>query len=244
MPWLVLGIAVVIGLILIARGLYGLDPKRAIQIVLWIVLIAILVGGLSMLVRGGPTVLYILGALLLPLIMNWRAAGQFIRNLGGPSKGQATGVETRFLRMNLDHDSGILDGMVLDGTYRGRRLSELQPAELSELLRECRVEDEQSAAVLEAYLDRTYGASWRSGDEQAGGAEDGESQGGRRSSPWNAGSMSREEAYEILGLQPGATKEAIREAHHTLMKKYHPDQGGSNYLATKINQAKEVLLGE
>jgi hypothetical protein len=245
MPWLVLGIAVVIGLILIGKGLFGLDPKRAIKIVLWIILLAIvLVGGITVIARSGASFLYILAALLLPLIMNWRAAAQFVRNLGGPSKGQTTGVETRFLRMNLDHDSGILDGMVLDGRFRGRRLSELQPAELSELLRECRVEDEQSATVLEAYLDRTYGASWRTG-EDAGG-EDGAraGQGGRRSSPWNSGTMSREEAYEILGLQPGATKEAIREAHHNLMKKNHPDQGGSNYLATKINQAKELLLGE
>lgn len=244
MPWLVLGIAVVIGLILIARGLYGLDRKKAIQIVLWIILLAILLGGIFVLARGSTTFLYAISALLLPLILNWRAARQFMRNLGGPSKGQTTGVETRFLRMNLDHDSGILDGMVLDGRFRGRRLSELQPSDLAELLRECRVGDEQSATVLEAYLDRTYGGSWRSGDEHGGGAGAEERTQGRRSSPWSSGTMSREEAYQILGLEPGATKEAIREAHHSLMKKNHPDQGGSNYLATKINQAKELLLGE
>ena len=244
MPWLVLGIAVVIGLILIGRGLFGLDPKRAIKIVLLIILVAMALGGISMVARGGSTFLYILGALLLPLVLNWRSAAQFMRNLGGPSKGQTTGVETRFLRMNLDHDSSILDGMVLDGQFRGRRLSELQPSDLSELLRECRVEDEQSATVLEAYLDRTYGGSWRSGEEQGGGAGPESNQQGRRSSPWSGGTMSRDEALEILGLQSGATKDAIREAHHTLMKKNHPDQGGSNYLATKINQAKELLLGE
>ena len=244
MPWLVLGIAVVIGLILIGRGLFGLDPKRAIKIVLWIILIAMALGGISMLARGGTAFLYVIGALLLPLILNWRAARQFMRNLGGPSRGQTTGVETRFLRMNLDHDSSILDGMVLDGQFRGRRLSELQPSDLSELLRECRVEDEQSATVLEAYLDRTYGGSWRAGEEQSSGAGTEENQRGRRSSPWNTATMSREEAFEILGLQPGATGEAIKDAHHTLMKKNHPDQGGSNYLASKINQAKELLLGE
>jgi hypothetical protein len=244
MPWLILGIAVIIALILIGRGLYGLDPKRARKIIFWMLLGAIGLGGTIILARAG-SLLYALGFVLLPLLMRWRMVMQYMRNLGGPTPGQATGVETRFLRMSLDHDSSILDGMVLDGQFRGRRLSELQHADLTELLRECRVEDEQSATVLEAYLDRTYGASWRTGEEQGSGAGGEETEGQRRSSPWSGGgTMSREEAFEILGLQPGATAEAIKEAHHAMMKKNHPDQGGSNYLATKINQAKELLLGE
>ena len=243
MPWLVLVIAVVIGLILIGRGLYGLDPKRVRKIILWILLAAIGIGGLVVLARAG-SLLYALGFVVLPLLMRWRSFVQFLRNMGGPSPGATTGVETRFLRMNLDHDSGILDGMVLDGQFRGSRLGELKPPDLAGLLRECRVEDEQSATVLEAYMDRTYGGSWRTGEDQASGGGEEQNQGGGRSSPWNHATMTRDEALEILGLQSGATTSAIKEAHHTLMKKNHPDQGGSNYLASKINQAKELLLGE
>lgn len=239
MPWLVLGIAVVIGLVLIGRGLFGLDPKKAAKLFFWIIVIAGAGLGLIILARTGANLAFILGGLLLPLFLRWRAVRQFFRNLKGPSPGQSTGVETRFLRMSLDHDSGILDGLVLDGQFRGRRLSELSPDDLKELLSECRVEDEQSATVLEAYLDRTYSGSWRSEEDMAGGGQRGE-----RSSPWAGGTMSKEEAYDVLGLQPGASEAEIKAAHHNLMKKIHPDQGGSNYLASKINAAKELLLGE
>ena len=243
MPWLVLGIAVVVAVILVVRGLSGLDPKRAAKFVFWVLLVFAGIGLVLLLARGGVNWMLIAGGLLLPALARWRAVKRFLRNLGGPTPGQASGVETRFLRMNLDHDSGILDGMVLDGQFRGRRLSELSSDDLTELMRECRIEDEQSATVLEAYLDRTYGASWRTGgaggeETKTGGQQE------RRGSPWNTDRMSRDEAYEILGLSPGATPGEIKDAHHNLMKKIHPDQGGSNYLATKINQAKDVLLDE
>ena len=245
MPWLVLGIAVVIGLVLIGRGLFGLDPKKAVKVLVWVLVIAGAVLGLIILARTGASLAFILFGLILPLILRWRSLRQFFRNMKGPSPGQSTGVETRFLRMSLEHDSGILDGLVLDGEFRGRRLSELSPDELKALLSECRVEDPQSATVLEAYLDRTYSGSWRGGEES--GEADGEAGGGQRrngASPWAGGTMNRDEAFEILGLKPEASEKDIKQAHQQLMKKYHPDHGGSNYLAAKINQAKELLLGE
>ncbi|MDR3539072.1 MAG: DnaJ domain-containing protein [Acetobacteraceae bacterium] len=61
--------------------------------------------------------------------------------------------------------------------------------------------------------------------------------------PRNTGPMSRTEAYEILGLAPGASEADIRAAHRRLMRGVHPDSGGSDWLATRINQARDVLLG-
>jgi hypothetical protein len=175
------------------------------------------------------------------LLLRWRAPKQFFKNLGGPSQGQATGVNTRFLRMSLDHDSGILDGTVLEGHFKGRRLGELSQPELLELLQECRVEDEESAKVLEAYLDRVHGAAWRTGG--SGNSESTGAGSSGRGTPWGGG-MTREEACEVLNISLDATPDEIKAAHHIMMKKNHPDQGGSNYLASKINQAKELLLGE
>lgn len=54
--------------------------------------------------------------------------------------------------------------------------------------------------------------------------------------------MTEEEAYQVLGLEKGASAEAINRSHRELMKKIHPDQGGTTYLATRVNQARDILL--
>ncbi len=61
--------------------------------------------------------------------------------------------------------------------------------------------------------------------------------------PLARGGMTREEAYEVLGLRPGASAEQVREAHLRLMRAAHPDAGGSDWLASRVNQARDVLLG-
>ncbi len=136
--------------------------------------------------------------------------------------------------MSLDHDTGAMDGTVRQGTYTGKRLDELDEEALKALYAELS-SDRESRDLFEAYLDRRV-PGWR---------EDGEADAdaGPRGAA-NAGTMADEEAYEILGLAPGATEAEIRDAHRRLMMRVHPDQGGSTFLAAKINEAKDRLLGK
>ena len=148
--------------------------------------------------------------------------------------GKTSSIRTRFLEMTLDHASGDMDGLVLEGPHQGRLLSALSLEQLLELQAHYGAHDGQSAALLEAYLDRTRGEEWRD----------------KASSPGDNGvraagvPMSREEALSVLGLGPGAGEEEVRDAHRRLIQRLHPDRGGSDYLAAKINEAKRVLLGD
>ena len=146
-----------------------------------------------------------------------------------PAPGQTSDVETRFLRMSLNHDSGELDGIVLAGPLEGGRLSELELADLLDLLATCRSEDRESAAVLEAYLDRIHGEVWRDRGDPSDGA--------------SLPGMSLDEARQILDVEACATRAEIIAAHRRLMQKMHPDRDGSTFLAARINQARETLLG-
>lgn len=146
--------------------------------------------------------------------------------------GQTSTVQSRYVRMILNHESGDINGEVLEGYFKGRTLDKLQLNELLQLLQECQ-HDEESAALVQAYLDRMH-EDWQ---QQAG------AQGQRRPSG-SPGEMTRDEALEVLGLESDAGEEEIIQAHKRLMQKLHPDRGGSVYLAAKINQAKETLLSK
>jgi hypothetical protein len=144
--------------------------------------------------------------------------------------GQKSTVSTMILTMELDHDTGTMAGTVLKGPFEGRGVSELSAEELKILHRTCVDARDQSAPLLEAWLDRNH-ADWR------------ESWTGARTNESKASSaMTAEEALAVLGLKAGASADDVRRAHRKLMKDFHPDLGGSDYLAAKINQAKELLL--
>ncbi|WP_372421737.1 DnaJ domain-containing protein [Salinarimonas chemoclinalis] len=174
------------------------------------------------------------GAWLLGWSLPW-ARG--IPGLGGgggsKSSGQVSRVRSALVEMELSHDTGDMDGTVLAGSLAGERLSRLDEAALQTLYREAVASDPDGVRLLQAYFDRRF-PGWREhaqGDADAGAA--------RETKP---GTMTEEEAHQILGLEPGADAEAVRRAHRSLMMKLHPDQGGSTYLAARVNEAKEVLL--
>ena len=146
------------------------------------------------------------------------------------SAGQSSQVRSEYLEMILDHDTGRLAGRILAGPHAGRSLDEFDLPQLAAMMPGF---DAESVALLESYLDRRFPA-WRENAERntAGGQ--------RRAAP--SGKMTDEEAYQILGLQAGASRDEIGRAHRSLMKKLHPGQGGSTYLAARVNEAKDTLL--
>jgi hypothetical protein len=146
------------------------------------------------------------------------------------SPGQTSKVRSQYLDMTLDHDSGDLSGQIVAGPYAGHALGEF---DLPQLIAMISGFDAESVSLLEGYLDRRFPA-WRQ-DAQGNPA------GGQRRAA-ASGKMTEEEAYQILGLQPGAGRDEIGRAHRGLMKKLHPDQGGSTYLAARVNEAKDTLL--
>ena len=236
--YLILGVVLLVAAVFIARWYATTPPTTLAKVVRW--------GGLGL---GGALAIFLavtgkahLALIPLALFLLPRLISRFMTPGGAgraaPSPGRSSNVESRYLRMTLDHDSGAMAGEVIDGRYAGRALGDLSFEDLLDLHRECAQGDPQSAQLLEAYLERNFGADWAA---QGGG--DGEAGRAGSSGPGASGAaMSLEEAREILGVGADANDDEIKEAHHRLMQKLHPDHGGSTYLASKINRAKEVLL--
>ncbi|MBI4723710.1 MAG: DnaJ domain-containing protein [Rhodomicrobium sp.] len=145
-------------------------------------------------------------------------------------RGSVSTVQTAYLEMSFDHATGTMSGRIRKGRFAGRALSDFTAAERLDCFAELRSNDAQAAQLFEAYFDRTspgWNGSARSGSGRGNGASRG---------------MGVEEAYLVLGLDPGATRDDIQAAHRNLMKRFHPDQGGTTYIAAKVNEAKDVLL--
>ncbi len=228
--------ALFLGLIALALALWLLksfartDPQVLVKIARRAGGIVALAGAAFLGARGEIFAAVPLGVTGLGLL-GWLPgrAGGFWRR-GDKSAGQASRVRSNFLEMTLDHDTGAMTGTIIAGRRQGMALDKLELSSLVELLGEF---DAESQNLLAAYLDRRH-PRWRE-DVQHGAAAG--SGGATRT-----GKMTDQEAYQILGLESGASAEDIGRAHRGLMKKLHPDQGGSTYLAARVNEAKDVLL--
>jgi DnaJ domain len=176
--------------------------------------------------------LWMLGFFNLKGPIGFRSVGRGRRSAG------MSRVRSAMIEMELDHATGTLNGTVLAGPLEGRVLNSLARPQCEALWRVCRTDDPDGARLLEPYLDRRFPGWGEAGeaDADAGRASRGD---GR---PRRPGKMTEEEAYEVLGLRKGATRDDVARAHRALMKKLHPDHGGSTDLAARVNEAKEILL--
>ncbi len=235
--FLVLGIGLFVAALLFARWFSSADPAVLARALKWaaVILGALVVGFLVVTGRAGPAIA-LLGAALM-LYRGLRGlpfqSGLSAGSRAQPAAGQTSQVETEYLRMQLDHDSGDTQGTVLKGAFAGRELNDLDLEALLTLYEEILRSDEQSARLLESFLERGPHDRWREALDT------------RRKAASSSvkGQMTRAEACEILGVGADASVTEIKAAHRRLMSVNHPDRGGSGYLAAKINLAKEVLLG-
>ena len=231
LPYLLLGVILLLLFLSAAHWVSRADTQTLMLAIKWIggVLVALVA---LYLIASGRAFQIIWVALLLPVF--WRMFRRF--GSGTPAAGRTSDVETDYLRMTLDHDSGEMSGVVLQGAYAGRAFGDLALDDLLGLFEECLRADEKGAQVLEAYLDRSRHTGWRDAMDARGAA-------GGTDGRTGAAEMTIAEAREILGVGEDAGADEIKTAHRDLMQRNHPDRGGSTYLAAKINLAKELLLG-
>jgi hypothetical protein len=235
MPRLILLIALVAVFYLLLRRIAAMPPHRRRSEYLKLGLGAALVITALLALAGK---MHWLGAAITGLLVAARQAlpllirlFPLLGGLGGKASAgpkQST-VTSRILRMHLDHETGALSGEVLEGSFKDWQLDEMSRDQLESLRSFCREQDAESLQLLEGYLEQRFGDADAEEDTAA------------QTPP--PGGMSRREALDVLGLDDDADREAIIAAHRSLMQKLHPDRGGSDYLAAKINQAKDLLLG-
>lgn len=227
--YLILGAALAIGLALILRGMRG---ATAAQVMRWvwqsIAVVSVLIGG-YFLVTGRPAYAMVPALGVLVAVIGW-----LIDVTLAPRKPNTSRVNTRFLKLTLDHKSGQVTGDIVNGPFAGRRIESLRVDELVDLFVYYRGEDEPSARLIEAYLDRTS-PTWRDRYGPDGAPK-------HDSYTAAGGPMSKSEALRILGLTLGATADEVRAAHRRKLQEHHPDRGGDPDMAARINQARDVLL--
>lgn len=239
MPKLLLLLAIALALYILFIRAQALPPRQRkaqyLKLGIGIAVVAVLfltLTGRMHWVGAALTGLLVAGRQLLPLAIRLFPMLSSLRSktAGAAGPGQHSTVESAVLRMHLDHESGKLSGEVLRGPLQDWRLDELERSQLEDLLQYCQQEDNDSVQLLLSYLQQRFPGETDFGRQQ-------------QAPPDTSGGLSRAEALAVLGLGEEASDEDIVQAHRKLMQKLHPDRGGNDYLAAKINQAKDFLLG-
>lgn len=230
--YLVLGVSLAIGLTLILRGLRGATASQAMRWLWQSIAVVSMVVGAYFLATGRPAYAVVPAFGLLVGLLGWLIDAGL-----GPRKPNTSRVNTRFLKLTLDHRSGQVTGDIVAGPFERRRIESLRVDELVDLFVYYKREDEPSARLIEAYLDRTS-PTWRDRYGPDGAPkQDAYTAGARPGGP-----MSKSEALRLLGLSLGATSDEVRAAHRRKLQEHHPDRGGDPDMAARINQARDVLL--
>jgi hypothetical protein len=237
-PRVILLLVIVFTLVVLVRRAQQQPPHKRRAAYLQIIVGSAVIGVVILTLMGkmhwvgaALTGLLVATRQLLPVLVRLLPALGGLRASGARSSSKQSEVTSRIIKMTLDHDSGDLSGVVLESTFKGWLLSELNRQQLDELLSYCQHEDSDSAQLLASYLEQRFPEDAQDREETDWGGENGPAP------------SSRAEALAVLGLQDDATEEDIIVAHRALIQKCHPDRGGNDYLAAKINQAKDQLLG-
>ncbi len=235
-PRIIFLLAISVTLIVLIRRAQRQPPHKRRAAYLQIILGTAVVGVIILTLMGkmhwlgaAITGLLVVARQMLPLLVRLLPTFWSLRGQANSTRKQSE-VSSRILKMTLDHDSGDLSGKVLEGPFKDWLLEELERQQLDELLAFCQREDADSAQLLVTYLEQRF-------PDDAGSNEHGEA-----SAAHSQTGLTRAEALSLLGLQDGATQDDIVAAHRALIQKMHPDRGGSDYLAAKINEAKDLLL--
>nr|WP_242521771.1 DnaJ domain-containing protein [Motiliproteus sp. SC1-56] len=239
-------IALAVGLLYLGiREFIRRAPRYGVPF-LWRLLVILLVGAVLWLALTGRlhwlaaagAALFPFARRLLPYLLSLLRFLPFLqqqrrrRQASQRQTGQQSTVQTQWLSMTLDHDSGDIEGLITGGPYAEKRLGELSIDQLKDLYSLCQTQDPQAIRLLDAYIQRHCAQEWQDREESREGADEAPA----------AGAMSLSEAWAILGLEPGASRDEVLSAYKRMILKVHPDRGGSNYLAARINEAKALLL--
>ena len=129
-------------------------------------------------------------------------------------------INTKYLQIEIILQSRQATINIIEGNFKGRSFSSLSQNEVSKLLEELKLNDPRGFNILNVII----------------------SQNKQSTSSTDKSQMTDEEALSILGLKKGASDEDIKKSYYDLMKKFHPDKDGNNYLSNLITEAKNKLL--